>query len=79
MSVLSNIGNLSSVDGATITQTFGDLAISVPDVAWICCTIIIITLLLRPVFLLCITEYKKSHTCYKKFEEIYKRLNNGGL
>lgn len=74
MSVLSEIGNLHTISGSTITQTFGDLAVSIPDIAWICCTLIVLALIIRPIVLAAIREYKQSNTCFKKFADLERRL-----
>lgn len=79
MTVLSNIGNLHTLSDTTVTQTFGDLVVTLPDVAWICLTAIVIALILKPVLLLIVREYQKAHSCYCKFAALEDRLKKGGL
>lgn len=76
MSILSEIGNLNltSLTGTTITQTFGDLAVSIPDVAWICGTVIILALIFKPVLMLIVQEFKRARHCTTKFSNIEDRL-----
>lgn len=76
MSILSEIGNLnlSSLSGTTITQTFGDLAVSIPDVAWVCGTVIVVALIFKPVAMAIVQEFKRARHCTAKFEDMELRI-----
>lgn len=76
MSILSEIGNLnlSSLSSTTVTQTFWDLAVSIPDIAWICGTVIVLALILKPVAMAIVQEFKRARHCNGKFQDIEVRL-----
>lgn len=62
-----------------LTQTLGEIVATLPDVAWICITAIVVALILKPVLLLIAREYQKAHSCYCKFSDLENRLKKGGL